>query len=299
MLLAPDAGEGVHPGESRTRPAPGAVRLLDLLSGPPGVLELARRLLADAWVVERLEDLPADFAGIAATRGGRVWFGSYGELRQLTRAEASGCSRAATSATGWSPPRSARRRARPARAAACERALEQLRAAEAASAEADEQLRDAERRLTEAAEAARRSEWLIEQRRAAPAQGPLAVRRAELEGELAAERRQSERLEQERVRRRARMERLQAQQEADGAALPRAEHLARALGSLVGALEDRVEVLESGLAGDRQAGRADGRRAARVRGARGRDPSGAARGRRDGDGGRGGRAARARASRRG
>ncbi len=63
---------------------PGALRLLDLLSGPEAVIELAGRLLADAWVVERLEDLPKDFAGIAATRQGRVWFAAWGEVRQLS-----------------------------------------------------------------------------------------------------------------------------------------------------------------------------------------------------------------------
>ena len=71
-------------GTQTTEPTPGAQRLMDLLSGPPQVLDLARRLLADAWVVERLEELPGDFAGIAATRGGRVWFAPWGEVRQLS-----------------------------------------------------------------------------------------------------------------------------------------------------------------------------------------------------------------------
>ena len=35
-------------------------------------------------MVERLEDLPAGFTGIAATRTGRVWFTAWGEVRQLT-----------------------------------------------------------------------------------------------------------------------------------------------------------------------------------------------------------------------
>ena len=62
----------------------GAQRLLDLVSGPAEVTELAERLLADAWVVERLEDLPKGFTGVAATRSGRVWFAAWGEVRQLT-----------------------------------------------------------------------------------------------------------------------------------------------------------------------------------------------------------------------
>ncbi|HLH13344.1 MAG TPA: AAA family ATPase, partial [Solirubrobacteraceae bacterium] len=74
-----DAGEAT----AAAAPSAGATRLLELLSGPPEVLELAARLLGDAWVVERLEDLPEDFAGIAATRQGRVWFAAWGEVRQL------------------------------------------------------------------------------------------------------------------------------------------------------------------------------------------------------------------------
>ncbi len=107
----PDGGTALlaaAPGERRAAPpsraarrSPGAQRLLDLLSGPPDVLALAARLLADAWVVERLEDLPADFAGVAATRGGRVWFARLGRgAPARARAAASGCWRGATSATG-------------------------------------------------------------------------------------------------------------------------------------------------------------------------------------------------------
>ena len=65
-------------------PLPGARRLLEMLSGPPAVLELAGRLLADAWVVDSLEGLPEDFDGIAVTQRGRVWFAAWGEVRQLS-----------------------------------------------------------------------------------------------------------------------------------------------------------------------------------------------------------------------
>ncbi len=53
------------------------------MQGPEPALGLARRLLAGAWVVERLEDLAADFKGIAVTRGGRVWLAAWGEVRQM------------------------------------------------------------------------------------------------------------------------------------------------------------------------------------------------------------------------
>ena len=78
--LARDERDG---GPAAVAPAPGAQRLLELLSGPPRALALAQRLLRDAWVVERLEDVPRDFRGIAATREGRVLFAAAGEMRQL------------------------------------------------------------------------------------------------------------------------------------------------------------------------------------------------------------------------
>jgi len=237
-------------------PTPGALRLLDLLSGPEPVLALAGRLLADAWVVERLEDLPMDFAGIAATRQGRVWFAAWGEVRQLSEggservlarrnerdrlvADAELAARAEHTARG-----------------ASEQALERLRVADEARVDAEQALRVAERHQAEAGEACRRSEWLIEQRRAAPAQGPLAVRIAELEGELAAERRQGERRARERVELLARIERLRSQHAIDTGSQPRAERLATVLSRTALVVQERVAALEQELAGDREAGEA-------------------------------------------
>ncbi len=151
-------------------------------TGQTRVLSLAGRLLADAWVVERLEDVPRDFTGIAVTRGGRVWFAAWGEVRQL--------------AEGGTERVLARRNERDrliaetertaqdeqAARAAGEAALGELQSIEQSRVAAEEALRGAQRGQTEAAEAVRRSQWLIEQRRAAPAEGPLAVRKAELEG---------------------------------------------------------------------------------------------------------------------
>ena len=249
-----EAAEHGLPADRLEAPVAGARRLIDLVSGPAAVLELAGRLLADAWVVERLEDLPRDFAGIAATRAGRVWFASWGEVRQLTE--------------GGTERVLARRNERDRLIAAAERAAQaeqgaqaaheqargELLAAEQAYGSADGALREAERRRSETAEAARRTDWLIEQRSSAPAEGPLAVRRAELEGELAAERRQSERLTREREERQARIARLQAQHEADRASVPAAERLAAALRGAGEAVQARMVALEEQLAGDRLAG---------------------------------------------
>jgi len=240
----------------QARPAVGARRLLELLSGPPVVLELAARLLADAWVVERLEDLPRDFSGVAATRAGRVWFAAWGEVRQLTEG---GTERVLARRNERDRLIAAAELAAQAEQAARtegELALQALRAAQDARAGAEGAVGEAERRATEAGEARRRTEWLIEQRRLAPAQGPLAVRKAEVEGELAAERRVAERRERDRAQRLARIERLRVQHAADVAAAPRAVRLAAALTAAAEAVQARVELLAAQLDGDREAGEA-------------------------------------------
>ena len=255
-LLA-GVGAQAHPapsGPGAAAPAAGAQRLLDLVSGPADVLELARRLLEDAWVVQRLDDLPRDFAGIAVTRGGRVWFARWGEVRQLGEggAERVLARRNERDRLIVSVERAAQEEQ--SAKAACDASLARLHAAEESRRGADSGLRDSERRQTEAAEAVRRSQWLIEQRRAAPAQGPLAVRKAELEGELASERRQAERLEREVQQRRAQVARLRAQLGADRELVPLAERLGAALRGADEAVQARVSAVEQELAADCLAG---------------------------------------------
>jgi chromosome segregation protein len=247
-------GQGEAHTDAGELPAPGATRLIDLLGGSAAVLELAGRLLADAWVVERLEDLRGDFRGIASTRSGRVLFAQWGELRQVTE--------------GGAERVLARRNERDrlieqseqavageyATRALVEQALERLREADEARDRADGGLRESDRHLGEAREAQRKAAWLIEQRKAAPEQGPLAVRRAELQGELAAERRQAERREIERVERARRIERLRAQRAADLQLAPRAERLARALTSAGEGIAGLLAQLEALLSEDRAAG---------------------------------------------
>ena len=241
-------------GASGQSPAPGAVSLWQLLSGSGPVIELARRLLADAWVVDSLEGLREGFAGTATTRGGRVLFADWGEVRQV--------------AEGGAERVLAKRNERDRligeseRAAAVEhvaqshleRASEQVSEADAARDRADGQLREADRRLSEAAEQQRKAGWLIEQRRAAPEQGPLAVKRAQLEGELAAERRALERRRAEEGERRRRIARLRAQRESDLQHAPRAERLAAACAAAGEAMLSVLDHVERLLGEDRAAG---------------------------------------------
>jgi chromosome segregation protein len=199
-------------------------------------------------------DLPGDFGGIAVTREGRVWFAAWGEVRQLTPG---GTERVLARRNERDRLVSAVERdanAGQEARAACEQALGELGGAEEACATAAAAVREAERRQTEAAEARRRTQWLIDQRSAAPAQGPLAVRRAELEGELAAERRQAERQASEAAERLARIERLRGQRELDQLTAPLAGRLAAALQNAGDAVQARMAALEEELVRDRAAG---------------------------------------------
>ncbi len=256
LLSRLPGAEDAVPVAERAAPLPGALRLLDLLSGPAAVLDLARRLLADAWVVERLEELPKDFAGIAATRQGRVWFASWGEVRQLGEGGSERVLARHNERDRLLGEMELAAQAEQAARGAAEEALERARAADEARTGGEQALRLAERREAEAVEARRRTQWLIEQRRAAPAQGALAVRTAELEGELVAERRQGERRARERVELLARIERLRAQRAVDADLVPRAQSLASVLASTAAAVAERVAALEQELAGDREAGEA-------------------------------------------
>ncbi len=235
-------------------PAAGALRLTDLLGGSGPVLALAHKLLADAWVVERLEDVAEDFRGVASTTSGRVLFAGWGELRQVTEGGAERVLARRNERDGLIAESEQAVVSEHAARAAVEQALEQAREANLARDQADGALRVSERLLGEAAEAQRKALWLIEQRKAAPEQGPLAVRRAELQGELAAERRQAERRQVEWAERERRIERLRAQRKADLELTPRAERLATVLAATGEAMTGLLQQIETLLSEDRAAG---------------------------------------------
>jgi len=168
-------------------PGPGAERLADRVRAAAEVADVAQALLADAWLVEGLADLPPEFTGVAVTRGGIAFDARRGEVRRLP---------AAGSAQDLSERN--RRAELESRAAATARALDEARQAaareEAAAAEhdrrreaLDERRRDVRRQAQEAEEETRRYAWLADQRRAHP-EGPQAARRSQLEAEIAAER---------------------------------------------------------------------------------------------------------------
>ncbi|HMI72429.1 MAG TPA: hypothetical protein VK510_20690, partial [Solirubrobacteraceae bacterium] len=138
--------------------------------------------------------------------------------------------------------------------AGVEAAAAAVQAADATRDEADRALRDADRARAQATEDERRAAWLIEERRKAPDQGETAVRRAQVQGELAAEQRVAERAARERAERAARIERLQAALERDRALLPAARKLVETMEGALAAIRTRMEVLDAELAADREAG---------------------------------------------
>jgi chromosome segregation protein len=251
-LVADSSAPGV--ARTTTPPAPGARHLGEMVRGPEPALTLARRLLANTWVVDDLDQLPPGFLGVAVTRAGRAWFGFTRELRQ---APLGGSERVlAERNRRQGLVRESERAVQGERAAlaAVEAAATAVQAADATRDEADRALRDADRARAQAVEDERRATWLIEERRKAPEQGEAAVRRAQLEGELAAERRVAERSARERAERAERVERLSRALARDRGLLPAARALAEVLERALDAVRSRVEVLDAELAADREAG---------------------------------------------
>jgi chromosome segregation protein len=234
-------------------PVEGARRLLDLISGPEDAVSAAGRLLADAWVVDSLEGL-SSFAGVAVTQDGRAWHGRTRELRRV--------------ATGGAERVLAERNRRDKLVGESESAVQAEHAArkqvesfetavseaDAARDAADRARREADRERSQAQEAVRQAEWLIAERRKAPEQGEAAVRRAQLQGELAAEQRVAERAAKERAERTKRILLLQAQLDAEQALVPSAQRLVEALTNVSAAAATRLEGLEAELAADRAEG---------------------------------------------
>jgi chromosome segregation protein len=191
---------------------------------------------------------------LEAARAGRIWTTTWSEVRELIAKGVRGLlvvegEQEREQAIGKLADQ-AERLAQ----GAIEHAFGELSALEQERDQAGRVLRGGERRLAEAGEAARRAGWLIEQRRAAPEQGPLAVRRAQLEGELAAERRALERRRVEEAERRRRIARLRAQRESDLGLAPHAERLAAACAAAGEAMVGVLDQVERLLVEDRAAG---------------------------------------------
>ncbi len=250
-LVRDGSGPAVHAGHGP--PLPGAERLLDFVRPRGPAEEAVRALLADAWIVSSVADLPEGFTGIAVTRAGTAYDGRAREVRRHPEGAAERTladrNRVADLRSRLEQARSGRTQAKAAIDAAAAAADEAERRRELVEAE----LRDLRREQAEAAESERRAAWLMEQRRSRGG-GPEEARRAELSGEIAAERRMVERLAREREERRDRLLRLKGQLEWDSALLPQAEGLLAAIERARQAVGRRHSELERELAAGESAG---------------------------------------------
>src|ERR671911_612635 len=215
------------PAGSPSSPSvPGGRLLAQLVRPEREVAALAERLLVGVWVVDELGALPETFSGIAVTRAGRLFDARTGELSQ---APAGGADRlleelARRDELVESSEQALRDEA-DARAAV-ERHAEAVTESDGAREAAESALRTALRAVAEAEEVVSRSEWVIARRREAPEDGPEAVRRAELLGDLRAEQRLAERIERERDERAGALEALRNGAERDLALSADAERAA-------------------------------------------------------------------------
>jgi len=241
-------------------PVAGAERLLEHIQPDAGLAEPAGRLLAGAWVVESLDELPEDFAGVAVTRSGRLLDGRSGELAQ---APAGGAERLLEELgrRGELVAASERAAADEARARhELEAAGRRVGEADAAREEAEVGLRRVLRELQEAEEVVSRQEWTIARRQEADDQGADAVRRAELAAELGAERRLAERLQREREERRGTLATLRSGIARDAELAEKAERSSLALEAALAAVCRRRDALAAEL----EAGAAAGEETAAV-----------------------------------
>jgi chromosome segregation protein len=254
LVVGDDAGAGDGAAAPSAPPVAGAVRLLDHVRADGRALALARALLRDTWVIDDLQQVAADFPGVAVTRGGRVWSARTRELRQApavgedrvlaernrreqliaeseraAQAEVEARAQVQHTTAGMSQADSARDR---------------LTNAHRAAVRALDELREEERRITA----------LIERRRAAPDGGPEAGRRAQLAAELAAERKMLERVERERAQRAERLERVRQGVARDKELVPAVAAVIAALEDVAGAIAERLESFDQALTADRQAG---------------------------------------------
>ncbi|HEU4976865.1 MAG TPA: AAA family ATPase [Baekduia sp.] len=240
--------------KASTPPTPDARAFVDLVRGPEPALSLARRLLADAWLVGSLDDVADDFPGVAVTAAGRAWIGSTRELQQAAEGGAERVLAMRNQRDALVADSEQCVQAEHEAQKGVEAARQAVAAADASRDEAERERREAERAYAEAKESERQAAWLMEERRKAPEQGEAAVRRAQLEGELAAERRVAEQAAKARQERARLIAYLEAQLERDRTLGPAAGRLADALAAVLEGVAEHVREMEAALAADRAEG---------------------------------------------
>jgi len=231
-------------GEAEEPPTDSARRLLDLVEARGAAGPVVERLLADAWLVDELDRLPSGFAGIAVTVDGECYDGGAGELRLLPR-EGTDPALAARSEREELASRLRQRDQTEERTRRdLEKAEEALAAARTSHDQAHVARREGRRELDEASEEASRASWLAEQRaQRDEGEGQSALHRAQLQAELAAERRHVEAAVRAREARDRDRERLERRITLERETLPTLERAHRALAGVAERLAARAEAL--------------------------------------------------------
>jgi chromosome segregation protein len=254
LVARPGDSNAASGASAKVPPCDGATRLLDHVRGPQETLALAAPLLADTWVVEQVDAVGDTFTGTAVTIDGRVWNGAHRLLRHVP---AGGEERVlaernrrdaliAESGTAAQAEHAAKQ--------AVEAASAGIGEIDAAREPAERAQREAVRATDEAVEREHRARLLIKQRREADDAGPAAIRKAQIEAELDAERRLAERVARERAEREQRIAVAQARLAGEQAVVPQAERLVGTLAELASAIAATVEVFDAELATHRAAG---------------------------------------------
>ncbi len=253
-LVAPPDGPPQAAASTAPPPHDGAEQIAGHVHGPAQAAALARALLHDVWVVERLERVSDRFDGVAVTLSGRVWSSRTHELRQAPavgeervlaeRNRRDALVRASEAAV----------QAEHAAGVALERRGEAVARAEAESEDAIAVHRAAVTQRDEAGEEQRRIAAAIERRRSAPDDGPDAGRRMQVSAELGTARAGREREQRERADRHARIERLHDATLRDEALVPTVRAVIDALEHVASAIAGRREQFELELRSDREAG---------------------------------------------
>ncbi len=253
VLLALEGGE--NPGTpAAAPPVPGAERLADRLTGQDAAAQLARRLLAGAWVVDELESLPDEFSGLAVTREGCVFWPAARELRQ---AASVGDERILAERNRRDQLVGVSERAVQAEHAARQVLEQRTQGTAALDRDRDAAIaahRAAVRRRDESTEEQRRLVAAIQRRRAAPDEGPGAGRRAQLQAELRSLRTELGRAERERAQRSAQIDRLEEATQRDAALGPAITSVVAELEAMAEAIASRRAEFETALSSDREAG---------------------------------------------
>ena len=257
-LIVPPGGEPEAawdaPASAGTPPVDGAEALAGHVHGPADAAPLARRLLADVWVVESLERLSDRFDGVAVTRAGRVWSPRTRELRQAPAVGEERVLAERNRRDGLVRASEAAAQAELRAGAELERQGLEVARVDGESERAIAAHRAAITQRDEAGEDERRLAASIERRRAAPDEGRGAGRRMQVAAELAAARGARERAERERAERRSRIERLREATVRDEALLPAIRGVIAALEQVASAISERRAQFELALSSDREAG---------------------------------------------